>query len=66
MASIPTHSLSPPTEGIFGHLPAFMRDPLAFLTDCARNHSGVLPLRMLHKRVFLLLEPADIEWVLVA
>ena len=55
---------SPLTEGLFGHLPAFKRDPLGFLTDCARNYGGVVPLRMLHKPVFLLLDPADIERVL--
>ena len=65
MATILKRGLSPPTEGLFGHLPAFMRDPLGFLTDCSRNHRGVVPLRMLHQPVFLLLDPADIERVLV-
>ena len=65
MTAILKHGLSPPTAGLFGHLPAFVRDPLGFLTDCARSHRGIVRLRMLHKPVFLLLEPADIERVLV-
>ncbi len=65
MAPILLHNRRPPSDGILGHLPSFMRDPLGFLTFCARSNCGVLSLRMLHKQVFLLLEPEDIERVLV-
>ncbi len=52
-------------HAITGHLPAFNADPLWFLTDCGRYNRGVLSLRILHKKLFLLLEPADIEQVLI-
>ena len=57
--------VSPPLHPIFGHLPAFRKDALGFLTHCARNYGPVVPLRMLHKPAFLLLNSADIERVLV-
>lgn len=52
-------------HAIFGHLTAFNADPLRFLSDCGRYNRGVLPLRIVHKVMFLLLEPADIEQVLI-
>ena len=55
----------PPPHPIFGHLFAFQKDPLGFLTGCARQYDRVAPLRMLHVRAFLLFDPADIERVLV-
>ena len=56
---------SPKPHFALGHLPAFVRDPLGFLTHCARDYGGVVPLRFAHKRAFLLTEPADIERALV-
>ena len=55
----------PPPHPIFGHLFAFQKDPLGFLSRCARQYERVAPLRMLHIRAFLLLDPSDIERVLV-
>jgi cytochrome P450 len=57
--------ISPPQHPIFGHLAAFRKDALGFLTHCARHYGPVVPLRMLHKPAFLLLDSADIERVLV-
>ena len=57
--------VSPPMHPVFGHLLSFRNDALGFLTHCARHYGPVVPLRMLHKPAFLLLNPADIERVLV-
>jgi cytochrome P450 len=57
-ASIAPHPL-------LGHLPAFRRDPLAFLTNCSLSDQSAIPLRLLHIPAVLLLDPADIERVLV-
>lgn len=56
---------APPKQFLLGHLPIFMKNPLDFLTHCARNYGTVVPLRLLHIPAFLLLDPADIERVLV-
>ncbi len=56
---------SPPAHPLWGHLPAFSKDPLGFLTHCARGYGRAVPLRLLHVRAVLLLDPADIERVLV-
>ena len=58
-------NIAPPIHPIFGHLLAFRNDALGFLTHCARHYGPVVPLRMLHRRAFLLLESADIERVLI-
>ena len=65
MSPIQQQNVSPARQGVLGHLPAFKKDPLGFLSDCADGNQGVVTLRMLHKSVFLLLDPADIERVLV-
>ncbi|HLJ53441.1 MAG TPA: cytochrome P450, partial [Chthonomonadaceae bacterium] len=57
--------LHPPAHPILGHLPAFCRDPLAFLTESARSYGPAVPLRLLHIPALLLLDPDDIERVLV-
>src|SRR6266496_2535027 len=49
---------------VFGNGPDFTRDPLGFLTRCAREHGDVVPMRFLHRRAFLLNHPAHIEAVL--
>lgn len=56
---------APPGHPLFGHLPALQRDPLCFLTACARGYGAVVPLRLPFVRAFLLLEADDIERVLV-
>ena len=55
----------PPGHALLGHLPALHKDPLGFLTHCARHYGDVVPLRLPFLRAFLLLDPADIERVLV-
>ena len=62
-AGVPSHSL--PSHPLLGHLPAFRRDPLAFLADCMETGRNVVPLRLSFVRAFLLLNPDDIERVLV-
>ncbi len=66
MPSVSKSENRPPEEGLLGHLPAFNRDPLSFLSNCARDYQGVVPLRMAHMPVYLLLNPADIERVLIS
>ena len=56
---------SPPAHPILGHLLPFKRDPLGFLSHCANSYDRVVPLRMLHVPALLLLDPDDIEKVLV-
>lgn len=66
MTSQPTtNGSSPPGHGLLGHLPAFLQDPLGFLTHCARSYGDVVPLRFPGHPAFLLLNPSDIERVLV-
>jgi cytochrome P450 len=48
-----------------GHTPEFARDPLGFLTRCARAHGDIVALRFGSKRVLLLNHPAYVEHVLV-
>lgn len=50
----------------WGNMPAFGRDPLGFLENCARNYGDVVRLRFLNKSILLLNNPADIEFVLTA
>ncbi len=59
------HTSSLPSHPLLGHLPAFRRDPLAFLASCTETGRDVVPLRMLWTKAFLLLNPDDIERVLV-
>ena len=56
---------APPAHPLWGHMPGFKRDPLGFLTHCARNYGRVVPLRLLYLPAVLLLDPSDIERVLV-
>ena len=48
-----------------GHVPHFRRDPLGFLTHCAREYGDFVPLRFLTQRVVLLGHPTFVEQVLV-
>ncbi len=48
-----------------GHFGAYQRDPLGFLTHCARTYGDVVPLRFGPARVVLLSHPDLIEDVLV-
>jgi len=57
---------SPPAEPVFGHLRLFTRAPLEFLDTCAREHGDIVRLRFLHRTVYLLNHPRDVEQVLIA
>ena len=56
---------SPPGHWLLGHFRALRRDPLGFLTACARTHGDVVPLRFGRRRILLLSDPALITEVLV-
>lgn len=58
-------SAAPRNHPLLGHLTALRDDPLDFLTRCAQTGADVVPLRLPFLRAFLLLDPADIERVLV-
>src|SRR3954470_10294761 len=55
----------PPGAWLSGHLPAFRKARLDFLTDCARTYGDVVALRLAHRRVYLVTHPDLIENVLV-
>jgi len=50
---------------LVGHVPQFLHDKLGFLQRCAEGTGGVVPLRIVGP-TYLLLEPADIEHVLIS
>src|SRR6187402_265732 len=55
----------PPGSRVFGNMPAYNADPLAFMTRAAREYGDVVPLRLGPIRGVLLSNPKDIESVLV-
>ncbi|MGH2355004.1 MAG: cytochrome P450 [Chloroflexota bacterium] len=55
----------PPGRGPGGSLRAFRRDPLSFLTSCARDYGDFVPLRIALRRAVLLSHPDLVEEVLV-
>lgn len=55
----------PPEHLIFGSLPEFRRDPLAFFTRCARDYGDVCRFRLGHLRCCLVSSPDLVERVLV-
>jgi cytochrome P450 len=57
---------SPPTVPLFGHIPAFVRNPLGFFTECAERYGDWTPLRFGSRRAFLATHPDLIEAILVA
>lgn len=54
----------PPAAGWFGNLTQFGRDPLGFLTDCARRYGDFVQFRFGPRKVYLLNHPAYAEHVL--
>ncbi|HKZ81249.1 MAG TPA: cytochrome P450 [Pyrinomonadaceae bacterium] len=57
----------PKEHALLGHLPDYGKDPLAFLTTCAREYGDVVQLRFpFRTRVYLLNHPTHIEQVLGA
>ncbi len=71
LEAVPTEGDAPPPHfslprhPLLGHLPAFRRDPLEFLAQCLQTGLDVVPVRVPFVRAFLLLNPDDIERVLV-
>ncbi|MFL6336609.1 MAG: cytochrome P450 [Pyrinomonadaceae bacterium] len=55
----------PASRPLVGNLPEISRDPLGFLTRCAREYGDVVRLRLAHIPVFLLSHPDHIRYVLV-
>jgi len=55
----------PPAHPLWGNLLDLRRDPLGFLTHCARTYGDLVRLRILHVPVYLLNHPTYIERVLV-
>src|SRR5262245_48286650 len=56
-------------EGPRGHLvlgsgPEFARDPLAFLTRCAREYGEIVPMRFLHRRAVTFSDPTHVAQIL--
>jgi len=49
----------------FAALRAYRRDPLGFVSRCMQDYGGLVHLRMAHRHVYLLSDPAAIEQVLV-
>ena len=49
---------------LLGNLAAFRESPLRFLERCAHDFGDFVPLRFLHRRVFLVNDPASIESIL--
>jgi cytochrome P450 len=58
--------VGPKGHFLLGNLPEFKKDELAFLTRCAQGYGEIVPLRLLHLSVYLLLNPDHIEYVLNA
>ena len=56
---------SPRGHWLLGHFRLLRRDPLGFLTACARTHGDAVPLRFAGRRILLLSDPALISEVLV-
>jgi cytochrome P450/tetratricopeptide (TPR) repeat protein len=56
---------SPPGHFLGGNSPEYKRDPLGFLTRCARAYGDIVALRFGRQRVWLLNHPDHIEYVLV-
>jgi cytochrome P450 len=65
--TLTTLAPSPGPKGhwLSGHLPAFRRDRLGFLTEVARHHGDCVALRLGPRRIWLLSHPDLIEEVLV-
>jgi cytochrome P450 len=58
---------SPPgAVPLFGHFPAYTRDPLGFVTRVAAEYGGVVPLRLGPFPALLLTDPDAIDEVLVS
>lgn len=59
------NAVVPPGDPILGHLPALWKDPLGFLSQCASGDERIVSVRLPFIHAVLLMEPGDIEQVLV-
>jgi cytochrome P450 len=64
--SQPSVPPGPKEHFMLGHLPEYGKDPLAFLTRCAREYGDIVQLRFPRARVYLLNRADYIEQVLSA
>ncbi len=64
LSSSPLVDSAPRASFLLGHLPEFGRDPLGFLSLCAREHGDWVPLRFINQTVWLLNDASQIEVVL--
>lgn len=65
-AAIRTGNFSSPKGQLLkGHLPSLLADPLGFVSECAREHGDLVPLRFGPKPAVLISHPALIEQVLL-
>jgi len=55
----------PKAHFLLGNLPEFRRDPLSFLSMCARDYGDVVLIRVAHLKAYILNHPDYIEEVLV-
>src|SRR4051794_10139107 len=65
MATTRATPAGPPGGRLFGNMPEYNADPLAFMTRAARQYGDFVPLRLGPIQGVLLSNPADIESVLV-
>ncbi len=56
---------SPPGHWLWGHLTSFRKDRVAFMRQVAKDYGRVVALRLAHRRVWIVTEPAVIESVLI-
>lgn len=56
----------PAGHPLWGHLPAIIKDPMGFMTACARDYGDVVPLRLINVRSLFVNHPTYIEKVLAA
>ena len=55
----------PPGHWLWGHVTGFRTDRLNFMRQVAKDYGGVVALRLAHRRIWIVTEPAVIEAVLI-
>jgi cytochrome P450 len=63
--SLRSSPTTPRSRFLVGHFRDFRRDPLGYLTSCARTHGDAVALRFVNRRVLLLSDPTAIGEVLL-
>jgi Cytochrome P450 len=48
-----------------GNIPEYIRDPLGFLSECARKHGDVVRMTFFKGEAYLCNNPEDIQYILV-